>query len=108
MNKFYTYSDKCNFIDASWSIYDLNRSLLFPSNSSLFQISYTCTLVFPFKYTSILVVVQNEHVMCLSVGTPQIMNFPCIRNGKFVLFRRHKIWAQPNIKVLNIESPENH
>ena len=32
-------------------------------------------------------------VMCLSIGTPKIMNFPFVPNGKFITFRCPKILA---------------
>ena len=30
-------------------------------------------------------------IMCLSIGTPKIMNFPFVPNGKFIIFRCPKI-----------------
>ena len=30
-------------------------------------------------------------VMCFSIGTPKIIDFPFVRNGKFIIFRCPKI-----------------
>ena len=30
-------------------------------------------------------------LMCLSIGTPKIINFPFVPNGKFIIFRCPKI-----------------
>ena len=47
--------------------------------------------------------------MCLSIGTPQIINFPFDPNGKFIIFRRPKVWAHCSlIMCLNIGIPNNH
>ena len=48
--------------------------------------------------------------MCLSIGTPKIINFPFVPNGKFIIFRCHKFWAHYSliIKCLNIGTPNNH
>ena len=41
----------------------------------------------------VIVVILNEHelenytIMCLSIGTPKIINFPFVLNGKFIIFR---------------------
>ena len=45
---------------------------------SVFEIlRVVCILARPDKYT----------IMCLSIGTPKIINFPFVPNGKFVIFR---------------------
>ena len=45
---------------------------------SVFEIlRVVCILARPDKYTA----------MCLSIGTPKIINFPFVPNGKFVIFR---------------------
>ena len=48
--------------------------------------------------------------MCLSIGTPKIINFPFVLNGKFIIFRCPKIWAHYSLiaMCLNIEIPNNH
>ena len=30
---------------------------------------------------------MNGTLMCLSIGTPKIINFPFVPNGKFIIFR---------------------
>ena len=49
-------------------------------------------------------------VMCLSIGTPKIINFPFVSNGKFIIFRCPKIWAHYSqiMMCLNIGTPNNH
>ena len=50
-------------------------------------------------------------VMCLSIGTPdKKINFPFVPNGKFIIFRCPKIWANYNLIImcLNIGTPNNH
>ena len=48
--------------------------------------------------------------MCLSIGTPKIINFPFVPNGKFIIFRCPKIWAHNSLIIicLNIGTPNNH
>ena len=51
------------------------------------------------KYTIYVPVYRNRHlysnnfntVMCLSIGTLKILNFPFVPNGKFIVFRCPKI-----------------
>ena len=49
-------------------------------------------------------------VMFLSIGTPKIINFPFVPNGKFIILRCPKIWAHYSfiIMCLNIGTPNNH
>ena len=49
-------------------------------------------------------------VMCLSIGTPKIINFPFVPNGKFIILGCPKIWAHYSLIVicLNIGTPNNH
>ena len=48
--------------------------------------------------------------MCLSIGTPKIINFSFVPNEKFIIFRCPKIWAHysPIIMHLNIRTPINN
>ena len=48
--------------------------------------------------------------MCLSIGTPNIINFPFVPNGKFIIFRCPKILAHYSLIImcLNIGTPNNH
>ena len=48
--------------------------------------------------------------MCLSIGTPKIINFPFVPNGKFIFFRCPKIWANYSLIIMcsNIGTPNNH
>ena len=48
--------------------------------------------------------------MCLSNGTPKIINFPFVPNGKFIIFRCPEIWTHYNLieMCLNIGTPNNH
>ena len=49
-------------------------------------------------------------VMCLSIGTPKIINFPFVPNGKLIIFRCPKIWAHYSLIImwLTIGTPKNH
>ena len=46
-------------------------------------------------------------LMCLSIGTPKIINFPFVPNGKFIIFRCPKIWANYSLTMMcsNIGTP---
>ena len=33
------------------------------------------------------VILSNSTVMCLSIGTPKIINFPFVPNGRLIIFR---------------------
>ena len=48
--------------------------------------------------------------MCLSIGTPKIINFPFVPNGKFIIFRCPKIWAKYSLIIMrsNTGTPNNH
>ena len=47
---------------------------------------------------------------CLSIGTPKIINFPFVSNGKLMVFRCLNIQAHCNEAVLclNFGTPENN
>ena len=47
---------------------------------------------------------------CLSIGTPKIINFPFVSNGKLMFFRGPNIQAHCNAAVpcLNFGTPENN
>ena len=47
---------------------------------------------------------------CLSIGTPKIINFPFVSNGKFMVFMCPNIHAHYNEAVLclNFGTPENN
>ena len=47
---------------------------------------------------------------CLSIGTPKIINFPFVSNGKLMVFRCPNIQAHCNEAVLclNFGTPENN
>ena len=49
-------------------------------------------------------------LMCLSIGTPKIMNFPFVPNGKFIIFRCPKIYVDYSLIIvcLNIGTSKNH
>ena len=49
-------------------------------------------------------------VMCLSIGTPKIINFPFVPNGQLIIFRCPNIWAHYSLIVmcLNIGTLTNH
>ena len=53
---------------------------------------------------------QLSTVMCLSIGTPKKIHFPFVPNGKFVIFRCPKIWANYSLIIMssNIGTPNNH
>ena len=48
--------------------------------------------------------------MCLSIGTPKKINFPFVPNGKFIIFRCPKIWANYSLIIMcsNTGTPNNH
>ena len=66
------------------------------------------------KYFSI--VFQNQFfkssitLKCLSIGTPKIINFPFVSNGKLMIFRCPNIQTDYNEAVLclNFGTPENN
>ena len=62
----------------------------------------TDTLSYPFHMTYTL--------KCLSIGTPKIVNFPFVSNGKLMVFRCPNIQAHYNEAVLCLSfgTPENN
>ena len=53
---------------------------------------------------------QGITLKCLSIGTPKIINFPFVSNGKFMVFTCPNIHAHYNEAVLclNFGTPENN
>ena len=60
---------------------------------------------------------QHDHpiyyiptLKCLSIGTPKIINFPFVSNGKLMIFRCPNIQTDYNEAVLclNFGTPENN
>ena len=54
---------------------------------------------------------ESQHTLkCLSIGTPKIINFPFVSNGKLMFFRGPNIQAHCNEAVLclNFGTPENN
>ena len=65
----------------------------------------------PGAYSVLVVHTYNIHTLkCLSIGTPKIINFPFVSNGKFMFFRGPNIQAHCNEAVLclNFGTPENN
>ena len=61
----------------------------------IFQRSFSChTVTQGLSYT--------RSVMCFSIGTPKIIDFPFVSDGKFIIFRCPKILGtlQPHFDVL--------
>ena len=52
----------------------------------------------------------RDTLKCLSIGTPKIINFPFVSNGKLMFFRVSNIQANCNEAVLclNFGTPENN
>ena len=53
---------------------------------------------------------QRCTLKCLSIGTPKIINFPFVSNGKLMIFRCPNIQTDYNEAVLclNFGTPENN
>ena len=53
---------------------------------------------------------SSSTLKCLSIGTPKIINFPFVSNGKLMVFRCPNIQAHCNEAVLclNFGTPENN
>ena len=51
-----------------------------------------------------------DTLMCLSIGTPKIINFPFVPNGKLIILRCPKIRANYSLIIMcsNIGTPNNH
>ena len=54
--------------------------------------------------------ITNYTLKCLSIGTPKIINFPFVSNGKLMIFRCPDIQTDYNEAVLclNFGTPENN
>ena len=54
--------------------------------------------------------VVKSTLKCLSIGTPKIINFPFVSNGKLMIFRCPNIQTDYNEAVLrlNFGTPENN
>ena len=57
-----------------------------------------------------MVVARQCTLKCLSIGTPKIINFPFVSNGKLMFFRCLNIQAHYNEAViyLNFGTPKNN
>ena len=53
---------------------------------------------------------STDTLKCLSIGTPNIINFPFVSNGKLMIFRCPNIQTDYNEAVLclNFGTPENN
>ena len=53
---------------------------------------------------------SSSTLKCLSIGTPKIINFPFVSNGKLMFYRGPNIQAHCNEAVLclNFGTPENN
>ena len=45
-------------------------------------------------------VMALHHVMCLSIGTPKIIIFSFVPNGKLIIFRYPSIWAYYSLIIM--------
>ena len=54
--------------------------------------------------------ITRDTLKCLSIGTPKIINFPFLSNGKFMVFTCPNIQAHYNEAVLCLKfgTPENN
>ena len=61
-------------------------------------------------FNVLLCTVLDTTLKCLSIGTPKIINFPFVSNGKFMIFRCPNIQTAYNEAVLclNFGTPENN
>ena len=70
------------------------------------------TITFLFFYRMELSVLISLHitVKCISIGTPKLINFQFVPNGKLIIFRYSKIWEHysPIIMRINIGTLKNH
>ena len=48
--------------------------------------------------------------MCLNIGTPKLINFPFVPDGKLIIFRCPKIWAHYSLIIMwsNIGTHKNY
>ena len=53
---------------------------------------------------------REATLMCLSIGTPKIIHFPFVPNGKFIIFRCPKIKAEYSLIIMcvNIGTHKTH
>ena len=68
---------------------------------------FLCRLRSPKRLTS--TSLRAHTLKCLSIGTPKIINFPFVSNGKLMIFRCPNIQTDYNEAVLclNFGTPEN-
>ena len=50
--------------------------------------------------TCLVPIFMKDTVMCLSIGTPKIINFPFVPNGKLIIFRYPKIKAHYSLIMM--------
>ena len=74
------------------------------------QNKFSIVLELAFLQTLATVVGVIYTLKCLSIGTPKIINFPFVSNGKLMVFRCPNIQAHCNEAVLclNFGTPENN
>ena len=63
-----------------------------------------------FSLTVFIKIKKSNTLKCLSIGTPKIINFPFVSDGKLMVFRCSNIQAHYNEAVLclNFGTPENN
>ena len=73
-----------------------------------FLLRFACENVLGKKLTARLFFLNT--LKCLSIGTPKIINFPFVSNGKLMIFRCPNIQTDYNEAVLclNFGTPENN
>ena len=78
------------------------------------NLSYLDSNTFPYgQYLLVIIHLMDSKqctVMCLNIGTPTIINFPFVPNGKLIIFRCTKIQIYYSLIMmcLNIGAPKMH
>ena len=78
-----------------------------------YQVSLTLIATDKMLMLQLCITFEHPHMptlKCLSIGTPKIINFPFVSNGKLMIFRCPNIQTDYNEAVLclNFGTPENN
>ena len=88
----------------------IGPSVTFNSLTNKKQMTKVSSANFQKKFKLYHIEISRITLKCLSIGTPKIINFPFVSNGKFMVITCPNIQAHHNEAVLclNFGTPENN
>ena len=110
---FQSYQDHERLTQSKMAINVMRNSGAFRIGTRYYQHSKSAALqgLYEPSLTLVLASIKKKSTLkCLSIGTPKIINFPFVSNGKLMVFRCPNIQAHYNEAViyLNFGTPKNN